>query len=203
MVKRHNAISLFYSFRKHFLACLAGILFSISFLSAQTDTTDSIVNINGLTPFNSDHLKRNVNVVILDISENDLFYPKRSNYIGRTGSVGSSRLVKNRDFWYKGSIKLSNGKRRFFEEVKISIEVPTKQPLVHSSTDSLATGTRVKILGLSESDLYYPNFEKILHQTGTATTALIKNGDNWWSGEIKLDNGYICRFHQVKVEIIP
>lgn len=156
-----------------------------------------------LTPYRGDQLKKDVKVVIMDISENDLYYKKRAQYIGLTGRVAGSRLVKNRELWYKGAIKLDSlGKRRFFEEVKISIEIlPTAPP--PGIADKIASGTRVRILGISESDLYYPNFEKLLQQTGSCTTDLAPNGDTWWSGEIKLDNGYICRFHQVKVEVLP
>gem|GEM_PF-6353311 len=129
------------------IAFPAALLFSFSF--AQHDS----LSLQQLTPYSGDLLKKNVAVVILNISENDLYYNKREEYIGHSGTVGSSRLIRNRGNWYKGSVKLDNGKRRFFEEVMISVEAPRLSPDV--SGDSIAAGTRVKILGVSEKDLYY------------------------------------------------
>lgn len=168
-------------------------------LAGQSDTIQK-ADVTGLSPFNGDHLKHNTDIIILDISENDLFYKKRDQYIGLKGKVGSSRLIRNINGWYKGSIKLGKKKKRFFEEVKISVEVPvTKQSLI-PVTDSIIPGSQVRILGIGEDDLYYPNFDKLINQTGTVVTTLVKKED-WWSGEIKLQDGYICRFFKVKVEV--
>lgn len=181
-----------------------GLILPVTFtglFSTVFSQNDSLVSVKGLTPYNGDLLKRTVRVVILDISENDLFYPKRRNYIGLTGEVGSARLIRNRPLWYKGSIKLDSGKRKFFEEVKISIEIPpSKSDTAVTGQNEISVGTRVRILGISEADLYYPNWEKLQNKTGVTNSVLVKNGDQWWSGEIKLDDGYICRFHQVKIE---
>lgn len=189
------------TFKSRFNIYLSLIFFATSFHSIAQNDSLSYFNIQGLNPYQDEQLKHNVNVIILDISPNDLFYNQRSKYIGLKGKVGSSRLIRNVNGWYKGSIKLSNGKKKFFEEVKVTIEIPVSSSESRIYADSLTDGTKIRILGISEEDLYYPNFEKLINKIGTTKNTVYKNGE-WWEGEIILEDGYICRFLKVKIEVL-
>jgi len=144
-------------------------------------------------------------VRIMAVSASDVFYPQRTEIVGKVGKV--DRMDPTglpSDCWYGGMFYGDDGSSYYFYQVAVEIVGGGGGcPSGAFTGTEIYGGTRVRVLTVSPEDHYYGTRYSIEGKVGRVDGTWPKMGEPcWFSGQIYADDGSSNYFYQAAVEIL-
>jgi len=152
---------------------------------------------------------------VLEIDRADAYFGDAEKIVGQTCTVTKEGMHNNGDSWYGGGAECGSAKTYYyFYKVKIEVATMAAAKPAPVATGSrytgapLASGKTFRVLEVSKDDAYFPDAEKIVGQTCTATKeAMLDNtfgapGGNWYGGSAECgpEKTYYY-FYKVAIEV--
>lgn len=169
-------------------------------------------------------------VYIAEISQEDAFYSDRKILIGKKCTVSESDAIPDDAGFYTTELKFEDGEKNYFFKVKLSkepidvnsidfsddkiksdeededfnldefLDVPRDVTNKTDNSKNIPKGTKVKVISIGEDDSYFSDSNKFVRKTGVVTDGLTLQTGEYYSGNIKFEDGNEAYFFNVKVQ---
>ncbi len=212
---------------KKFLSLILFIGCSVSLIQAQSTVAGGSTRISKNS--DNLVFSVGTKVYIVEISQEDAFYSDRRILLGKKCTISEEDAIPDDAGFYTTELEFENGEKNYFFKVKLSKEPidvnnidfsddPIKneeeeefnlgdfldEPRdVTNHTDNsqnIPKGTKVKVLSIGEDDSYFSDSNKYVRKTGVVTDGLTLQTGEYFSGNIKFEDGKEAYFFNVKVQ---
>ncbi|MBP6660213.1 MAG: hypothetical protein KA174_05995, partial [Chitinophagales bacterium] len=160
---------------------------------------------------NDKDIKEGDKVEITAVSPDDSYYSDKDDYIGRKGVAGDDLSYDASENGYGGTVKLDGGDSPYFFLVKLkkSGSKNTSSSTSKTSTtttkninygESIAKGTKVKVVDVDADDSFYSNKSNYIGKSGKVAEGLTHQGNGLYSGKIIFTDKTDAYFFKVSLK---
>lgn len=213
---------------KKFLSLILFIGCSISLINAQSTVAGGSTRISKNS--DNLVFSVGTKVYIVEISQDDAFYSDRSTLVGKRCTISVKDAIPDDAGFYTTELEFENGEKNYFFKVKLSKDSNDVNNIDFSddqikkededeefnmddfldelrdltnhtdNSENIPKGTKVKVLSIGEEDSYFSDSNKYVRKTGVVTDGLTLQTGEYYSGNIKFEDGKEAYFFNVKVQ---
>ena len=160
---------------------------------------------------NDEDIKEGDKVEVTAVSPDDSYYSDKDDYVGKKGIAGNDLTYDANENGYGGTVKLDGGDSPYFFLVKLK-KLGSKTNSTSSSKastttskninygESIAKGTKVKVVDVDADDSFYSNKSTYIGKSGKVAEGLTHQGNGLYSGKIIFTDGTDAYFFKVSLK---
>ena len=160
---------------------------------------------------NDKDIKEGDKVEITAVSPDDSYYSDKDDYIGKKGVAGDDLSYDASENGYGGTVKLDGGDSPYFFLVKLkksgSKNTSSSTSKTNTTTtkninygESIAKGTKVKVVDVDADDSFYSNKSNYIGKSGKVAEGLTHQGNGLYSGKIIFTDKTDAYFFKVSLK---